>query len=220
MAIQFTAIKQVAQGVLELAYSNRITVALRASVARGNKEPLHEAFANVRDEAQAGWAFFDRHGPLYAEALVTAEQAAKLRAANFPCPYLPLELRDNLRAAWAGDNKSLEFIELSAGRYMRFAWQFGKGGRAELLAEDLWAVICVFFLRDRAAGRTAICENPGCPARYFIRKRSTQKFCEVGPCKEYGARLRSNKWWQVHGEAWRESKQKKSNKGRKQRGDL
>jgi hypothetical protein len=197
-----------------MAYSNKMTVQLRAGRNPKTKEPPHEAFANMQDSPVAGWAFYDRWGALYDESLVTPEQAASARADQLPCPYGGLELRDNLRSAWRGDERALAFIERSAGAYMKFSWVF-RAGRAELVAEDLWSAICVLFLRDRAAHKTAICENPDCPNPHFIRKRKTQKFCEAGPCVEYGARLRANKWWQAHGTEWRDRHRKKSSKGRK-----
>jgi hypothetical protein len=199
----------VAQGGASLA-SSKLTVYLKAGRNASKKEQPHEALANLRDDVLAGWAFFDRWGALYSESLVTPEQAAVARAKQLPAPYVNVELRDHLRRAWEGDKDSLDFIERSAGQYMRFAWRFQRG-RMELEPEDLWSAICVLFLRDRAAHKTAICENPKCPAPYFIRKRSTQKFCEEGPCVEYGARIRANRWWHTHGEEWR----KGNRKGRK-----
>jgi hypothetical protein len=184
-----------------MASSTKVTVHLRAGKNPG-KEPPHEAFANMRNDTAAQWAFYDRWGALHSENLVTSEQGASLRASGLPCPYVFLEAQDSLRRAWRGDDKGLDYIKLSAGTYMRFSWAF-KAGRAELVAEDLWSAICVFFLRDQSAHKTGICENPHCSAPYFIKRRKTQLFCQAGPCVEYGARVRANRWWKDHGSEWR-----------------
>lgn len=191
-----------------MAYSNKLTVRLRAGRNPKIKEPPHEAFANMQDGQAATWAFYDRWGPLMAESRIAPETLESLyRPHTLPCPVIAFELRDALRRAWRGEEAlegelPLSYIERSAGHYMKFSWVF-KAGNAELVAEDLWSAICVLFLRDHAAHKTAVCAHPNCPAPYFIKKRKTQKFCEAGPCVEYGARQRANKWWQAHGDEWR-----------------
>jgi hypothetical protein len=195
-----------------MAYSNKLTVRLRAGRNPNIKEPPHEAFANMQDDRAAAWAFYDRWGPLSLESTVTPEKGESFRQANLDCPFVSSNLRDSIREAWRGEEaRDFRYIEDSAGRYMKVSWVF-KAGCAEMVVEDLWSAICILFLRDHAAHKTAVCENPDCPAPYFIRKRKTQKFCEAGPCVEYGARLRANKWWKAHGNEWRDTKRKKSNR--------
>ena len=161
--------------------------------AAASEQP-HEALANMRDDVAAQWAFHDRWGTLYHEQSATPAQFEAMRSAQMPPPALSLELRDNLRKAWRGDEPSIDFIELSAGLYMRFAWVF-KPRRVELVPEDLWSTICVLFLRDRAAGRIAICANPDCDIPYFIKKRKTQKYCVAGSCTEQAQREQKRLWW-------------------------
>jgi hypothetical protein len=211
-ATEIVTVKVVAQGDIALA-SSKLTVYLKAGRNNSKKEQPHEALANLRDEAAASWAFFDRWGPLHSEQLIPLEKAKELRDAKLPPPYVNLEWRDHLRAAWRGDKDAIEFLEryTSGGHYSRFHWHFQRG-RLELEAEDLWTTICLLFLRDRVAHKIAICENPDCASPFFIRSRCTQKFCEAGPCVEYGARIRANRWWHTHGEQWR----KGNRKGRKQ----
>lgn len=203
-----------------MAYSNTLTVRLRAGRNPNTNEPPHEAFANMQDGRAASWAFYDRWGSLTVdpsgERITPNKLESFWRAKKLNCPVIDLELRDALRRAWRGEvaekgQLPLRYIEDSAGRYMKFSWVF-KEGSAELVADDLWSAICVLFLRDVAANKTAVCENPDCPAPYFIRKRKTQKFCEAGPCVEYGARVRANNWWHAHGNEWRNRKQKKSSR--------
>ncbi len=44
----------------------------------------------------------------------------------------------------------------------------------------------------------AVCVNPDCPERYFLAKRSTQRYCERGECTKYGLRKKAKKWWSVN----------------------
>src|ERR1700730_18823607 len=90
-----------------MAYSNKLTVRLRAGRNPKPKEPPHEAFANVQDDRAAGWAFYDRWGSLMAEPMeerITPEKLESFwRAQKLNCPVIDLELRDALRKAWRGE---------------------------------------------------------------------------------------------------------------------
>ena len=43
--------------------------------------------------------------------------------------------------------------------------------------------------------KMGFCENPECPAPYFLKARKTQRFCERGPCLAYGQRQHALSWW-------------------------
>jgi hypothetical protein len=58
------------------------------------------------------------------------------------------------------------------------------------------------------AHRMAICENPECPSRYFLKGRSKQRFCELPACIRYGQREHKKRWWAEHGKQWKEERQK------------
>src|SRR5438552_8543862 len=142
--------------------SSKLTVYLRAGRKPSNKEAIHEAFANLRDDG--GWPFYARYGAVHTkDYLIDTEEedmeqypelkgifasSKQMRAAGQPCPYVDLELRNLLRRAWRGDADSFDYIKQSAGQSMKFVWHFRKKARAELVAEDLWNVLCVLFLRD------------------------------------------------------------------------
>jgi hypothetical protein len=55
-------------------------------------------------------------------------------------------------------------------------------------------------------GRFAVCENPDCPARFFLAKRSDQKYCERGECTAYAQRKYALKWWNRKGKTQRKRK--------------
>ena len=166
------------------------------------REYLHGAFANFRDEPEAVAAFVRRWGPIVAPGLGDEHDLKVTRA-----------FRDGLRAAWAGNKDAVARVQKNVANLR--ATITVTGARVEIVPAEQWLTAYLLFIQDQHAGKTAVCANPDCVAPYFIRKRRTQKFCEAGPCVGYGARQRSNKWWHTHGDEWRESKQQKSNKGRK-----
>ncbi|MGB2676915.1 MAG: hypothetical protein WAN12_07530 [Candidatus Acidiferrum sp.] len=80
-----------------------------------------------------------------------------------------------------------------------------------LTTDDLWKFISYLFLRDFLAGKIGVCGNPDCPAPYYLKSRSDQKFCQSGKgeCTAYAQRQYALKWWH-------EKKQgKKAKKGTK-----
>jgi hypothetical protein len=63
--------------------------------------------------------------------------------------------------------------------------------------------------------RMIICQNPECPNPYFLKGRSTQRFCERPACTLYGQREHKKKWWAEHGKQWKQERQKDYRKKRK-----
>ena len=108
------------------------------------------------------------------------------------------DAQDDLRKAWAGDSGAMSEIEAQL-KYPLEARLSVKAGGVELTTDNLRSLICVLFLLDRAAGKTAVCANPECPAPYFLRKRKDQKFCERGQCTVYAQRGYALGWWQRKG---------------------
>ena len=174
--------------------SSKLTVYLKAGRNANRKEQPHEAFANLRQDDDAAVKQFRKlWGPI-AERPMMAE----------------FGWQDILRRAWRGETNALAEIQKWVNLYLVTSLKF-VDGRIEAEPSDLLGSIFLLFLRDHLSSNTAICENPECPSPYFIRGRNSQKFCEDGPCKAYGARIRANRWWQEHGDDWREA----NSKGRK-----
>jgi hypothetical protein len=59
----------------------------------------------------------------------------------------------------------------------------------------------------------AVCGNPDCPARYFIGRRSDQKYCG-GDCTEYAQRQYALKYWNEEGKHRRAEKSQREKKAK------
>jgi len=108
----------------------------------------------------------------------------------------------------------MEEIQGWVKTYMNTSLAF-TSGRIEMTPKDLLGTIFLLFLRDHAAGKTAICANPDCHSPYFIRKRRTQKYCESGPCTEFAQRHYALNWWHKAGKKQREEKSEKAQNRRR-----
>jgi hypothetical protein len=128
-----------------------------------------------------------------------------------------------LRRAWGGDRSVVDInlkTEIDFGFELRALEIIRPRAEALLETEDLWKFICFLFLVDDAKGRTGLCANPGCPAPYFLKKRITQKFCELGPCTAFAQRKYALEWWHDKGKLkQRERRRPGGKKSRSRRRD-
>ena len=81
-------------------------------------------------------------------------------------------------------------------------------GEVIISIKSIWALICLLIVRDQAAGKTAVCANPECPAPYFLKSRKTQKICEAGECVAWAQRNYALKWWRENESKASKRKQK------------
>jgi len=199
-----------------MASSNEITVTLLTGRKSRVRQPLHVAFANMRDEPEEVAAFSKRWA---------------IRPVNSdPLQPLLIPIRNLIRIAWRARSNldtiskgparlhpelalliskhEREFAPIVSGSYAFPARIRVTAERIEIEPDHWWQTAFLLYLRDHLCGRTAFCANPDCLAPYFIRKRKTQKFCESG-CVEYGARERAKKWWQLHGAEWRSRRKRR-----------
>jgi hypothetical protein len=159
-------------------------------------EQPHEALANLHGDEAAIRQFTDRWGKLLAPGKAAilglgAIQEGPGIAGDYQHPAL--NLQKALRAAWTGNPFALQVIHDSVTRDMKTTWDF-RDGQLQVAADDLWSTICILFLRDHAANRTAICENPDCRAP-FVKGRATQKFCGAAECAQYAQRKAALAQW-------------------------
>jgi hypothetical protein len=58
--------------------------------------------------------------------------------------------------------------------------------------------------------RFHVCGNPECPARYFLAKRNTQRYCERGECTRYAQQRYSLNYWNTKGKQRRSTRAKEA----------
>jgi hypothetical protein len=131
-----------------------------------------------------------------------------------------------------GQEEFRELIGMKSQAVLKYAWKSGDKLAIEEIANDtaknlpsevdvstgavvinvanVWTLICMLLLRDNAAGKTAVCANPECPAPYFLKSRKTQRICEAGECVVWAQRNYALKWWREN--------ESKASKGKLKRG--
>lgn len=162
-------------GSVTSAQANNATVLAIAGAADINglfdpscwKDPPHIALANLQDEPAAVLRFTKTYGVL--------AQNYRGNAKTTPVRDV-LKYRDRLRRAWddVTDDQAFQDVVLSTKQAFLCSGSAG----LEVVIEDLWTLICVLFARDMWDARTKKCQNPDCPAPYFLAVRKGQKFCD------------------------------------------
>jgi hypothetical protein len=166
-----------------------LTIKTRLRMAYSGPEQPHEAFANLRDEPEALEAFSRRYGPRKEQFMYGSFHSLAPRYAK-----QVYSLRYDFRRAWRGEQDALEWVR---NTLKAESFTFSTHQRQIVMEpKSLLGTIFLLFLRDYAAGKTAICANPDCHSPYFIRKRRTQKYCTSGPCTEQAQREQKRLWWE------------------------
>lgn len=125
-----------------------------------------------------------------------------------------LNVRNSLRQVWLRSTplreKQTLVDGLIAASFVRPGYMGVQAplrvGHLVVNPQDFRAQLAVAILENWR--RFAICENPECPAQYFLAKRKDQKYCERGECTAQAQREYARKWWSEHGTAWRASRKK------------
>jgi hypothetical protein len=149
----------------------------------------------------------------------------KLGALSFPSARLAsYEYRDSLRKIWEGDRQAMANIVSAwvqeANKRNPWSTQVLTNTRGQsvfvvprhgilplslaLGVSELWP-------------KMAVCGNPECPNRYFLRGRKTQRFCDRPACAAYGQREHKRNWWNEHGAEWKHERSRESESRRKKR---
>lgn len=174
-------------------------------------EPPHIVFANLRaDDVESVKAFLRRYGPLHEGRRAYDLNRGRIVQTEFSFNSDDIQRAQLcLQAAWEGDSSvSMGEIEGSVVEDMKADVLVDTSDIVKLRPRELWTAICFLFLYDYTVGRLGVCENPDCPARYFRKKRKTQRFCEQGPCVQYAQRHYSLDWWRREGKKRREERQR------------
>ncbi len=96
------------------------------------------------------------------------------------------------------------FEHIPIGTAWLFDWVHGS---IDIEVSDCALALCVAALAN--APQMAVCANPQCARRYFLRTKPNQRFC--GPeCAKVEQRSGKREWWATHGKEWRRKRRKKA----------
>jgi hypothetical protein len=188
------------------------------------KDPPHVALANLRLEQDSIQAFIKTYGLLHSDD--TVYKKPQQSDASELCIGQDLTFlesvedfayaQDLLRRSWTQDLLATVEIEGELEDGFEIESLVVAYGTVTLKTSDLWKAICFLFLLGYFNGVLRKCHNPDCAAPFFIARRRTQKFCELGPCTEYAQRQYALKWWREKG-AKQRAKKKTSERRKKKR---
>lgn len=178
---------------------------------------------NLRDDT-ADFERFCTRWPELAYLSDDAPESHPIEGTGLPTKFwLLYERRAYLRDLWKGDPWALrrfllpneqpeelrqEGIEVvwDHGAQILLDWERG----AIVYAPETpfqWAIYTLF----RQSALAKVCANPDCPARYFIARKATQRYCS-DKCAEVFQKEWKRKWWAEHGSQWRRSRKKAKRK--------
>jgi hypothetical protein len=204
---------------------------LASSSPRAEARKLLVSVANLRDDDQ-GFEWFKKNLP-YVLKDVTAPTVCKeavftnpdesfsyIGSASTPrekWKYWILPLRATLRAIWRAPDRRTK--EWGMFRVSQDFFSQGKGDLIHAPLDGSWD----FLLKElkprtrterlileftRWAELTRYCDNPDCPAPFFIAARRNQKYC-TSKCAEPAQREFKREWWAKNGKGRRAAKAKR-----------
>jgi hypothetical protein len=131
------------------------------------------------------------------------------------------EQREKLRGIWEGDEENAlrEFLlppdppplNLSEELQVGFIWDspivfdWRRGQIVYQPRTEFQRAVYTLFRRSALA---RVCGNPDCPARYFVAKKATQRYCSE-KCAEVFQKEWKRKWWAERGNEWRRGRKQK-----------
>jgi len=122
-----------------------------------------------------------------------------------------LQRRDELRRVWYGEAPHGEALSLWVNRIRvenKQTWVVSAWANGRYTVHPNYHT---FFLSlaigvGELSHKMAICANPSCPQKYFLKGRKTQRFCDRPTCAAYGQRQHKKNWWRAHKEELRVNK--------------
>jgi hypothetical protein len=205
----------------------------RTLAERDLLEALGE-LANLRDEREA----FERFCKRWPELAYVSDNAPELHPieeTELPTKFwLIYERRGYLRDIWEGDPRPLRgfllptdppeelrdrgiyFDRNSTDMHVGILWETQielDWRRSEIIYEPRTEFQRAIYTLFRKSALAKVCGNPDCPARYFVARKTTQRYCSA-KCAEVFQRASKRKWWAERGDAWRRDRTKPSRKRR------
>jgi hypothetical protein len=110
--------------------------------------------------------------------------------------------RERLRRIWSGndlDGEAIHYWARQATLNNRQSWVVASGRGFWIVQPNYHILPLSLAIAVSEHGpRMALCANPHCPQKYFLKGRRTQQFCDLPTCAAFGQRQHKMKWWEAH----------------------
>jgi hypothetical protein len=123
-------------------------------------------------------------------------------------------MRDIVRLIWRGESFANEYLKaLLYGTRVEFNWK-----RGEIVYEPQNDFERALYALFRNSGLAKVCENPECPAPYFIAQRKSQCYCGEDCALVYQREWKRD-WWKKKGSSRRKQQRtEKATRSRRSKG--
>jgi len=113
-----------------------------------------------------------------------------------------LRFRDQLRRLWRREKEEDRFAPLyewlnHSCMNRQQTWGVASNADGTYSVEPRYNILplTLALAASRWQAKMAVCENPDCLQKYFLKGRRTQRFCDREVCAAYGQRQHKRNWW-------------------------
>ncbi len=122
------------------------------------------------------------------------------------------EYRDSLRRIWEGDRQAMldvvcDWVKQANKRDPFHAMVYTNSRGQSVFVAPNYGILPLSLALGVSElwSNMAVCGNPECPNRYFLKGRKTQRYCDRPACAAYGQRQHKLNWWKENGEMWKQT---------------
>jgi len=166
-------------------YRRQFNAEMAASWAKRGRDILIE-LANLRDDSCPR---FRRRFPMLDVSIRKEDSAI-------------LHFRDQLQRLWRREKEQDRFAPLHewlnhSCMNRQQTWGVASNADGTYSVEPMYTILALTLGLAASVwqAKMAVCENPDCLQKYFLRGRRTQRFCDREVCAAYGQRQHKLKWW-------------------------
>jgi hypothetical protein len=119
-------------------------------------------------------------------------------------------LRDQLRMLWRHEKEEDSFAALHVWTKQSLGsrlptWVVWSNSDGTFTVAPNYEILPLALALAASAwqAKMAVCKNPDCLQQYFLKRRTTQQFCDNDVCLAFGQRQHKLTWWNDNGDEWK-----------------
>jgi hypothetical protein len=135
-----------------------------------------------------------------------------------------LRLREQLQILWRREKEEDPAIYLngwliqsSKSRLLKWVVWSNSDGTYTVAPNYGILSLLLAFATSAWQAKMAVCKNPDCLRKYFLKSRNTQRFCDNDACLAYGQRQHKLAWWEKNRDKWKRSRVSRSERSLRKR---